>query len=82
MTTTIKTSPDITTRLVNGILSIKPLFNLAKHQARQMMIKRAAKIGVNWHQEVEKLQARNWENDLAQIQNPHITYPEYYTTSF
>jgi ubiquinone/menaquinone biosynthesis C-methylase UbiE len=82
MTTAIKTTPDITTRLVNSILSVKPIFNLAKHQARQMMIKRAAKIGVNWHQEVEKLQARNWENDLAQIQNSHITYPEYYTTSF
>ncbi|TAE58426.1 MAG: methyltransferase domain-containing protein [Nostocales cyanobacterium] len=82
MTTNIKTTPDFTSRLVNGILSIQPLFNLAKHRARQMMIKRAAKIGVNWYAEVEKLQARNWEDDLSQIQNPQITYPEYYTTSF
>jgi ubiquinone/menaquinone biosynthesis C-methylase UbiE len=82
MTTAIKTYPDIPSRLVNGILSVKPLFNLAKHQARQMMIKRAEKIGVNWFQEVEKLQARDWANDLAQVQNPQITYPEYYVTSF
>ncbi|WP_353932865.1 class I SAM-dependent methyltransferase [Okeanomitos corallinicola TIOX110] len=82
MTNSIKTPPDLTSRLVNGILSIQPLFNLAKHQARQMMIKRAKKIGVHWHQEVEKLQARNWENDLAKVQNLKITYPEYYVTSF
>lgn len=82
MTTAIKTTPDLTSRLVNSILSIKPLFNLAKHQARQMMIKRAAKIGVNWDEEVEKLQARNWDIDLKQIENPNINYPEYYVTSF
>lgn len=82
MTTAIKTAPDLTSRLVNGILAVKPLFNLAKHQARQMMIKRAAKIGVNWYQEVEKLQARDWKNDLAQVENPELTYPDYYVTSF
>ncbi|TAF08345.1 MAG: class I SAM-dependent methyltransferase [Nostocales cyanobacterium] len=82
MTTAIKTTPDLPSRLVNGILSVKPLFNLAKHQARQMMIKRAEKIGVHWHQEVEKLQARDWATDLAQVQNPQLTYPDYYVTSF
>ncbi|MEA5579163.1 class I SAM-dependent methyltransferase [Anabaena sp. UHCC 0451] len=82
MTTAVKTTPDLPSRLVNGILSVKPLFSLAKHQARQMMIKRAEKIGVHWHQEVEKLQARDWANDLAQVQNPQLTYPDYYVTSF
>lgn len=82
MTTSIKTTSNLTSRLVNGILSIKPLFNLAKHQARQMMIKRAEKIGVHWHQEVEKLQARDWVNDLAKVQNLKITYPDYYVNSF
>ena len=80
MTTAIK--PDLTSNLVNRVLSIKPLFDFAKHQARDMMIKRAQKIGVNWHQEVEKLQARDWTNDLAQVQNPQLTYPNYYLTSF
>jgi hypothetical protein len=45
MTAAVKTSPDLTSRLVNRILAIKPLYSLAKHQARQMMIKRAEKIG-------------------------------------
>ncbi|WP_071190544.1 class I SAM-dependent methyltransferase [Trichormus sp. NMC-1] len=82
MTTTVTTTPDLPSRLVNGILAIKPLANLAKHQARQMMIKRAEKIGVFWTKEVEKLQARDWVTDLAQVQNSQLTYPDYYITSF
>lgn len=82
MTAAVTTAPGIASRLVNGILAIKPLANLAKHQARQMMIKRAEKIGVPWTQEVKTLQARDWTPDLAQVQNPQITYPNYYLTSF
>ncbi|AFZ22769.1 methylase involved in ubiquinone/menaquinone biosynthesis [Cylindrospermum stagnale PCC 7417] len=82
MTAAVKTSPDLVSRLVNGILAIKPLASLAKHQARQMMIKRAERIGVPWIQEVEKLQARDWKPDLAKVQNPQITYPEYYLRTF
>ncbi|MFN7659531.1 MAG: SAM-dependent methyltransferase, partial [Dolichospermum sp.] len=63
MTTTINNTPDLASRFINGILAIKPLANLAKHQARQMMIKRAEKIGVPWTQEVEKLQQRDWVKD-------------------
>jgi SAM-dependent methyltransferase len=82
MTAAAQTSPNLASRLVNGILAIRPLANLAKHQARQMMIKRAEKIGVPWTKEVQKLQARNWTTDLAQVQNSEISYPDYYLTSF
>ena len=82
MTTTIKTEPDLASRFVNSILAIKPVANLAKHRARQMMIKRAEKIGVFWTKEVEKLQTRDWGSDLAQVQNPQLNYPDYYVTSF
>ncbi|BAB73784.1 class I SAM-dependent methyltransferase [Anabaena sp. FACHB-709] len=82
MTVAINKAPGIASRLVNGILAIKPLANLAKHQARQMMIKRAQRIGVPWINEVKTLQARNWTEDFAQVQNPQITYPDYYLTSF
>lgn len=47
-----------------------------------MMIKRAQRIGVPWINEVKTLQARNWTEDFAQVQNPQITYPDYYLTSF
>ncbi|MDJ0800595.1 MAG: class I SAM-dependent methyltransferase [Calothrix sp. MO_167.B12] len=82
MTSAVKNSPSLASRLINGILAIKPLANFAKHQARQMIIKRAEKIGVPWTQEVEKLKARNWGSDFAQVQNPYISYPEYYLKPF
>ncbi|MBD6619115.1 class I SAM-dependent methyltransferase [Komarekiella sp. 'clone 1'] len=82
MTAAVNTAPGLASRLVNAILAIKPLANLAKHQARQMMIKRAEKIGVPWTREVETLQARDWKTDLAQVQNPLLSYPDYYLTSF
>jgi len=43
MTATVNTAPGLASRLVNGVLAIKPIANLAKHQARQM-IKRAEKM--------------------------------------
>ncbi len=82
MTATVNTTPGLASRLVNGVLSIKPLANLAKHQAREMMIKRAEKIGVYWRQEAQALLARNWDAELLSVQNPDLAYPKYYLTSF
>jgi len=82
MTAAATTAPGLVSRLVNGILAIKPLANLAKHQARQMMIKRAEKIGVPWTQEVKTLQARDWTQELAEVENPQLCYPDYYLNSF
>lgn len=75
--------PNLISRAVNGILSIKPLWNIAKYQARQMMITRAEKIGVPWRENVKQLQsAQNWPEVLKTVENPQINYPEYYVTSF
>jgi len=82
MTATINTPPDLASRFVNGILAIKPLANFAKHQARDMMIKRAQRIGVPWIEEVEQLEKRDWTNDWAKVENPQINYPEYYFRPF
>lgn len=83
-------SSRVATRLVNGLLAIKPLANLAKNRARDMMIKRAESIGVYWRDEVARLRSRDekaefssaWEAELAQVTNPNLVYPEYYLTSF
>ncbi|MEG4442672.1 class I SAM-dependent methyltransferase [Microcoleus sp. AT9_B5] len=82
MTVAVNKTPGLASRFVNGVLSIKPLANLAKHQAREMMIKRAEKIGVNWRQEARALLARNWDAELLSVQNPDLVYPKYYLTSF
>ncbi|MEG4114314.1 MULTISPECIES: class I SAM-dependent methyltransferase [unclassified Microcoleus] len=82
MTVAVNKTPGVASRLVNSVLSIKPLANLAKHQAREMMIKRAEKIGVHWRQESQALLARNWDAELLSVQNPDLVYPKYYLTSF
>ncbi len=91
MTAAVNTAPGLASRLVNRVLAIKPLANLAKHQARQMMIERAEKIGVPWTKEVQALreaklsplgESHGWEAPLAQVQNPQLTYPDYYLRSF
>lgn len=80
--TTIKTTSGLASRFVNRVLAIKPLANLAKHQARNMMIKRAEKIGVPWRENVQKLRSHDWDSELAEVQNPQLTYPDYYLRSF
>jgi ubiquinone/menaquinone biosynthesis C-methylase UbiE len=90
MTTTINPTDRLVSQLVNGLLSIPPLAKFAKHQAREMIIKRAESIGVAWREDVKFLRSRGgstafspeWEQDLAQITNDQLEYPEYYLTSF
>lgn len=69
-------------RLVNGVLAIKPLASFAKNRARNMMIKRAEAIGVPWRENVQRLSDRNWDAELTAVENPKLKYPDYYTTSF
>ncbi|MGK7919150.1 MAG: class I SAM-dependent methyltransferase [Trichodesmium sp.] len=82
MTTTFKPRSNLATKLVNGILSIKPLANFAKTQARKMIIKRAEKIGVPWRKQAKELSERNWDKEWEIVNNPNLIYPEYYLTSF
>ena len=83
MTATQLTSqPGFASRLINGILAIKPLAAFAKQQARQMMIGRAEKIGVPWRENVRQLRSHDWEKELSLVENPQVIYPDYYTVSF
>lgn len=84
MTVAINPDPNLgpASRLVNSILAIKPLANLAKHRARTMMIQRAEKIGVPWRQRVEELSSHDWDRELATVENPQLRYPDYYLRSF
>ena len=72
----------LASRLVNGVLAIKPLADFAKSRARNMMIDRAEAIGVPWRENVQKLRERNWDSELAAVENRFLKYPEYYLTSF
>ena len=72
----------LASNLVNVILGIKPIAELAKHQAREMMMNRGAKIGVNWLDNVQELQARDWTTELAAVEDSNLEYPTYYVCSF
>lgn len=80
--TPLASQPSFVSRVINGILAVKPLANFAKHQAREMMIKRAEKIGVPWRDNVQKLRLHDWESEFAEVVNSHVIYPEYYVRSF
>ena len=82
MSATSKTQISMASRLVNNILAIAPLANFAKNRARNMMVKRAEAIGVPWRDNVKQLSDRDWDSELAAIQNLDLQYPDYYTTSF
>ena len=82
MTSSTQTKISLTSRMVKSVLAIEPLANFAKSRARNMMIKRAEAIGVPWRDNVQQLSDRDWTKDLAEIENPHLKYPSYYTTSF
>ena len=72
----------LASRLVNSILAIAPIFNIAKQRARKMMIERAESMGVHWLQIVADLQKQDLDSELAKVQNPNIKYPEYYLKHF
>lgn len=82
MAATSDTKPRLTSRIVSGILSIPPVFNLARHRARTMMIKRAESIGVPWTDIVADLQARDWSTEFETVNNPDLEYPDYYLRPF
>ncbi|MDY7022882.1 MAG: SAM-dependent methyltransferase, partial [Cyanobacteriota bacterium] len=78
MTVSSTSQLGLASRLANQFLAVKPLFNFAKHQARQKMINRAEKMGVPWREQAKTLLSRNWETEFTQVQNPQLDYPEYY----
>lgn len=80
--TSFQPQSNAASRLVNGLLSVKPLAKLAKHQARNMMIKRAEKLGIPWRENVRQLGTHNWEEELAKLENSNLVYPDYYLRSF
>jgi ubiquinone/menaquinone biosynthesis C-methylase UbiE len=75
------TQPSIVSRLINGIFAIEPLYKIAKHQARKMMIARAEKIGVPWRDNVNQLRSHDWEKEKASLETSNLIYPEYYLGS-
>ncbi|MEA5423340.1 class I SAM-dependent methyltransferase [Synechococcus sp. CCY9202] len=74
--------PDLTSRLVGQALAVKPLWALAKGQARRMMIQRAERLGIPWRETVAELSQQDWQPLWQSIQRDDLAYPANYTASF
>lgn len=73
---------DLLSRCVNLLIQTKPLYALMKQQARQVLIKTAEKNGVPWRKRYEELAAAGIQQQIAQITNPTVQYPDYYQVPF
>jgi SAM-dependent methyltransferase len=76
------TTDSLAVRLVNQLLSVKPLADLARRQARKMMIQRAESVGVRWTEQVATLRQRPWKSELSLVEDVRLDYPEYYLKPF
>ncbi|MEM7554906.1 MAG: class I SAM-dependent methyltransferase [Cyanobacteria bacterium P01_A01_bin.84] len=82
-----KTKPDwagedFLSRCVNLLIKTKPVYQLMKHQARQVLIKTAEKNGVPWRKNYDKLELSGIKQNLPEVTNPDIVYPDYYNVPF
>jgi ubiquinone/menaquinone biosynthesis C-methylase UbiE len=84
---TAKIKPDwagnnLLSQIVNVLINTKPLYALMKKQARQVIIKTAEKKGVPWRKNYQDLEKSAATSLFNEINNPHITYPDYYQVPF
>jgi ubiquinone/menaquinone biosynthesis C-methylase UbiE len=73
---------DFLSQVVNRLIQTKPLYALMKRQARQVLIKTAEKNGIPWRQTCAEYETSNVAAHIDQVQNPQITYPDYYQVPF
>ena len=73
---------DSLSQFVNLLIQTKPIYNLMKHQARRVLIKTAEKKGIPWRKNYEELEASGAKQQLTDIANPHVVYPDYYKVPF
>lgn len=69
-------------QFVNLLIQTKPIYNLMKHQARQVIIKTAENNGVPWRKNYESLVASGVKQQLTEIVDSSIVYPDYYQVPF
>ena len=73
---------DLTSQLVGKALAVKPLWALAKAQARRMMIGRAERLWIPWRETVADLSQRDWQPLWDQVYREGVDLPANYRASF
>ena len=72
----------ISNSLIETALTIKPLWAVARFQARRMMIQRAERLGIPWNSTVKAYEQVDWSGLWQQLNNPDLSYPANYRASF
>lgn len=76
------TGADLLSRFINLLINTKPLYQLMKAQARNVMINTAEKNGVPWRKNYQELDQSNIKESVKEITNPNLTYPDYFNVPF
>jgi ubiquinone/menaquinone biosynthesis C-methylase UbiE len=84
---TAKLKPDwagenLLSQIVNGLIKTKPIYGVMKQQARKVLINTAEKNGIPWRQTVQEFEASGIQDQLGQVSDPSVTYPDYYNVPF
>ncbi|SRR5579883_1071112 len=84
---TNKLKPDwagenLLSQFVNLLIQTKPIYEVMKYQARQVIIKTAEKNGISWRKNYDRLAASPIKDYLKALTNPQVTYPDYYKVPF
>ncbi|BAY92775.1 MULTISPECIES: class I SAM-dependent methyltransferase [unclassified Tolypothrix] len=73
---------DTLSKFVNLLIQTKPIYQLMKQQARKVLIKTAEKNGVPWRKNYEALKSSGVKQQMAEVTNPNVVYPDYYQVPF
>ncbi|XWS44569.1 hypothetical protein CRYUN_Cryun15aG0057700 [Craigia yunnanensis] len=69
-------------RLVQALVSFKPLYYVLKLGARQVLISTAEKKNIPWREMTREILESDVYKELHSIENPSLQYPDYYLSPF
>ena len=73
---------DLLSRLVNLLISTKPIYAVMQHQARRVLIETAEKNGIPWRKNYQKLENSSAKDLLPSLTDKDLVYPSYYQVPF
>jgi hypothetical protein len=73
---------DVLSRFVTALIAIKPLFNIMKFGARQVVIRTAEKKGINWSKMADEVLTSDVYAEKELLEDKSLVYPDYYLKEF
>ena len=73
---------NLLSRLVNLLISTKPIYGIMQTQARKILIETAEKNGIPWRKNYQELELSITKEALDSLTNADLTYPDYYQVPF